>query len=47
MSMKLTIVVEFPNDLSERAQQELKQAVQDLKEAIYLGKVVKAELVKD
>lgn len=44
--MKLTIVVEFPNDLSPRAQQEVKRAVQELKETLYLGNVVKADLVK-
>lgn len=46
MPMKLTIVVEFPENLSERAQQEVKEVVQELKDTFYLGKIVKAELVK-
>jgi len=44
--MRLTIVVEFPNGLSDRAQQDVKQEIQDLKERLYLGTIVKAELVK-
>lgn len=44
--MKLTIVVEFPNELSEPAQRDVARAVEELKESLYLGKIVKAELVK-
>lgn len=43
--MRLTIVVEFPDGLSDRAQQDVKREVHDFKESLYLGTMVKAELV--
>lgn len=46
IAMKLFIEAEFEQELSPRAQQELKIAIQELKTALYLGKVTRAELVK-
>jgi len=43
--MRLTIIVEFLDGLSDLAQQDVKQEVHDLKDRLYLGKIVKAELV--
>lgn len=46
--MKLTIVVEFDHELTPRCQQDVKDAVQDLKAAVepWGGKVTKADLAK-
>lgn len=43
--MVLTIVVEFPDGLSEIGQQDMKRAIQSFKEDLYVGKMVKASLV--
>lgn len=46
MAMRLTIEVLFADDLTERAQADVKRAVQDFKESMYLGTVTRANLVK-
>lgn len=46
--MTLTIVVEFPNGLSDRAQQLVKEEIHEFKDRLHVGamvKMVKAELV--
>jgi len=47
MAMKLYIEVQFGRVLSEQAQREVKEAVQALKESLYLGRVVRADLVTE
>ena len=45
--MKLYIEVQFDTALSPQAQADVKRAVQNLKEELYLGRVTRADLVTE
>ena len=47
MTVKLLIEAHFPDTLSARAEADIKRVVQTLKEDLYLGTVVKADLIRD